>query len=199
MILASGSPRRRELLAQMGFAFRVETRPCDETLPEGIPPEEAVCMLAQRKGLPVCRAYPDALVVAADTLVALDGTVLGKPASPAQARQMLQSLSGREHQVLTGVYAALGDKSLCRAAVTQVRFRALTAQEIDSYVATGDPMDKAGAYGIQNRAALFVQEIRGNYDNVVGLPLSSLYEMICEILPGGERQALAMLGSPAGK
>lgn len=171
IILASASPRRRELLTTVGCEFEIVVSDADETLEEGITPADAVETLARRKCAAVSTLKPDRVVLAADTLVAIDGNVLGKPAAPDEAKAMLRSLSGREHTVYTGVAVRRGDKEVFSHEETHVKFRELSDEEIDRYVATGEPMDKAGAYGIQERGALLVEGIRGDYPNVVGLPL----------------------------
>ena len=182
LILASGSPRRRELLRGLGLEFEVMVSPDAEAPHPGLGPEELVRALAEEKALRVqaLAADPDAVIVAADTVVEIDGTVLGKPGTPERAKEMLSSLSGRTHRVWTGVCVRRGERMLCRAECTQVCFRELSSREIGAYVDTGEPMDKAGAYGIQGRAALFVREIRGDYFNVMGLPLCVLGLMLRE-------------------
>lgn len=173
LILASGSPRRRELLQRMGYDFTVVSPDVDESVDE--PPRQAVAILARRKALAAAEGRTEGVVLAADTLVSLDGHALGKPRDGAEARAMLRALSGREHEVFTGV--CLIDCKTGRQTVhverTGVRFRVLTDGEIDSYVASGDPLDKAGAYGIQGGAGAFVEEISGSYENVMGLPVGS--------------------------
>ncbi len=173
LILASASPRRHELLTAAGLVHTVLTSEADETLPAGIAPADAVEMLSARKAAAVLPLAPkDALVIAADTVVALDGEILGKPKDEADAIRMLTALSDREHHVYTGVTVTDGEKTVTAHACTAVRMRAIQPAEIAAYVRTGEPMDKAGAYGIQGRAALFVSGIKGDYANVVGLPLS---------------------------
>ena len=173
LILASGSPRRRELLQRMGYDFTVVSPDVDESVDE--PPRQAVAILARRKALAAAEGRAEGVVLAADTLVSLDGHALGKPRDGAEAGAMLRALSGREHEVFTGV--CLIDCKTGRQAVhverTGVRFRVLTDGEIDSYVASGDPLDKAGAYGIQGGAGAFVEKISGSYENVMGLPVGS--------------------------
>ena len=180
IILASQSPRRRELLARMGIPhFDViparEEEQTDPTLPAG----RLVKALAQQKAREVAaRVPPDAIVIAADTVVAIDGEILGKPHSPAEAAEMLQKLSGRQHTVCTGVAVRQNDVELVEGESAQVRFRPLSPQEIAAYIATGEPMDKAGAYGIQGLGALLVSGIRGDYCSVVGLPVFRLARML---------------------
>lgn len=181
-ILASGSPRRRELLAMLGLEFDIRPAVGEEKVEEGLSPEETVCTLSTAKALEVAnRCEPDELVIAADTVVSIDGEILGKPHSEAEAEKMLKKLSGRTHKVYTGVCLKLGDKTLCRANETAVRFRELSDAEIAAYVKTGEPLDKAGAYGIQGKASLFIEGIDGEYYNVVGLPLCMLGSMLNDL------------------
>lgn len=180
-ILASQSPRRRSLLEQLGVEFRVQVSPAEETLHESKSPPETVENLARRKVRPVATNHPTALVLAADTLVAHDGAILGKPESSEDARKMLRRLSGSTHTVYTGI-ALQHEKSgrdISAVASTDVTFASLTDAEIETYVETGAPMDKAGGYGIQDHTGpLFVKQIEGDYYNVVGLPLRNLY-LLC--------------------
>lgn len=176
IILASGSPRRRELLEQIGVKnYRIVSPDVDEHV-EGHPaPEELVELLSRRKAEAVgAKAGADALVIAADTVVALDGAILGKPHSREEAGAMLAALSGREHAVYTGLTVLRGDRVVTGHERTAVTFRSLTGAEIDRYVATGEPMDKAGAYGIQGVGALLITGIEGDYFNVMGLPVCRL-------------------------
>lgn len=175
MILASGSPRRRELLGQIGLAgFTVLPADVDETIPPGTLPDQAVLELSRRKAAAVAASHPDALILAADTVVALDGAILGKPHDKAEAKTMLWTLSGRVHRVYTGFTLRASGQTESGVEETEVTFRELTAKEVDAYIATGEPMDKAGAYGIQGLGSLFVSAIRGDYFNVMGLPLCRL-------------------------
>ena len=180
VILASQSPRRRQLLEQMGFTnFKVCPAKGEETADPGLTPAQLVEALSRQKAAEVAAgAAEDDLVIAADTVVSIDGRVLGKPHSTQQAARMLADLSGREHTVYTGVTVRRGDQILTRHEATQVRFRPLTQEEIAAYVATGEPMDKAGAYGIQGRGALLARGIDGDYFNVVGLPVCLLGQML---------------------
>lgn len=184
MILASASPRRVELLRAGGYSFRVVPASIDEAPREGEGPRELVRRLALGKALAVLeRATPYELVIGADTVVALDGAIFGKPADAADARSMLRQLSGRTHEVTTGVaIVATTPDGKRRERVldetTTVEFLPLDDHEIEAYVATGEPLDKAGAYAIQGRARLFVGSISGNYENVVGLPLSRVVREI---------------------
>ena len=177
LILASGSPRRRELMAMAGYDFTVVTSDCDETLPERISPEEAVLTLSRRKARAVTEAHPELAgdtVVAADTVVAFDDVILGKPADRADAARMLRMLSGRTHQVWTGVCIAKGERVKSFAVRSDVTFYDLTDDEIASYVATGECDDKAGAYGIQEKGGLLAERIAGDWYNIVGLPIARL-------------------------
>lgn len=180
IILASASPRRRELLATVGCDFEVIVSDADETLEAGTPPSDAVEELARRKCAAVAALHPDRVVLAADTLVALDGDVLGKPADAADAAAMLHRLSGRENVVHTGVAVARGGRVLSAVETTRVKFRELSDGEIERYVASGEPLDKAGAYGIQAKGALLAEAIHGDYFNVVGLPLVLSARLLAE-------------------
>ena len=182
IILASQSPRRRELLGQMGISdFIIRPARGEEKAAPGLSPARLVEALSLQKGLEVAAsAAPGDIVISADTVVAVDGQVLGKPHSIQQAHEMLSALSGREHTVYTGVTVCRGGQILTQHEATTVRFRPLTAQEIDAYIATGEPMDKAGSYGIQGRGALLVEGISGDYFNVVGLPVCRLGRMLTQ-------------------
>lgn len=171
IILASASPRRAVLLEQIGLAFSVQPADVDETPKNGEPPEQYVQRLAMDKALAVSASAPDCLVLGSDTTVVLDGRILGKPADANDARAMLGRLSGAIHQVMTAVALARNGRSQCRLVITEVCFRELSAAEIDAYIATGEPMDKAGGYGIQGLGGIFINELRGSYSSVVGLPL----------------------------
>jgi septum formation protein len=178
LILASASPRREELLGLLALPFEVIPSEVDEAalvreLGEQPLPAEMARRLAELKAADVAARHPDALVLGADTLVVLGDAILGKPVSPDDARRMLALLSGRTHQVITGI-ALRGALSFSDAVSTDVTFRELTSREIDAYVATGEPMDKAGAYALQGRAAVLIEGIHGDYTNVVGLPVPRL-------------------------
>lgn len=178
IVLASASPRRHELLAAAGFSFTVHAPNIEEIIVPGVRPTDAARELACQKAEAVAELYPEACVIAADTIVVIDGEILGKPADEADAVHMLQQLSGREHTVNTGVCIITGStdglQRISYTDETQVRFYALSEDEIARYVATGEPMDKAGAYGIQGRGAVLVQGIVGNFYNVMGLPVSAI-------------------------
>lgn len=181
LILASGSPRRLELLRQIGVEPKVVVSHIEEEK-KAASPAELVQHNALVKGRDVVRKTGDAVpVLAADTVVALDGSILGKPGTPEKARAMLHRLSGRTHRVLTGLALFYRGKVWQHVEVTEVTFAELTDREIDQYAATGEPLDKAGAYGIQGRAALFIPSIRGSYSNVVGLPLAPLRTIFAEL------------------
>ena len=199
IILASASPRRRELIHQIGWTEEI----CPSSFSEAATPKEARARLgefpedicrefsrvedaglvtlfnAYGKGKRICEKKGDEVpIVAADTVVTLDGDILGKPRDTNDARAMLRLLSGREHAVKTGLAVFHKDRVHLHVETTRVYFRKLSDLEIDRYVATGEPMDKAGAYGIQGKGATLVSKIEGSYDNVVGLPLTALYEMM---------------------
>lgn len=175
IILASGSPRRKELLTQMGLAFQVVVSDVNEGIDKDMPPEDQVYFISRRKAQAVAKTVgPDKLVIAADTIVALEGEVMGKPHSPQEAVAMLSRLSGKTHEVYTGFTLQRGDRVVTQTERTLVTFRPLTPAEIDAYVATGEPMDKAGAYGIQGLGSMLVRGIQGDYFNVMGLPVCAL-------------------------
>ena len=175
IILASASPRRSELMTLAGFRFDVICADIDEIVPEKALPQEVVMSLALQKAQAVAKDHRKSAVVGSDTVVALDGKILGKPRSEKEAAEMLRSLSGRIHKVYTGVAIVCGEKVTSFFEETEVEFYTLTDQEILDYIATGEPMDKAGAYGIQGRGAVLVKRINGDYFNVMGLPISKVY------------------------
>ena len=175
IILASASPRRSELMTLAGFRFDVICADIDEIVPEKALPQEVVMSLALQKAQAVAKDHRKSAVVGSDTVVALDGKIFGKPRSEKEAAEMLRSLSGRTHKVYTGVAIVCGEKVTSFFEETEVEFYPLTDQEILDYVATGEPMDKAGAYGIQGRGAVLVKRINGDYFNVMGLPISKVY------------------------
>jgi septum formation protein len=174
LILASASPRRAELLRAAGFEFDVLVADVDETLDPGESPDGYVRRLALAKAEAVKPRAGGRPVLGADTVVVIDGRVLGKPADMADARRMLRLLAGRQHTVMTGVHLTSGTTIVDS---TRVEFAGLTASEIDWYVATGEPMDKAGAYAVQGLASRFVTRIDGSYSNVVGLPVAVVYQL----------------------
>lgn len=178
--LASQSPRRKELLTLAGLSFEVLVSGCDETVPDGFTAEQTVQHLANLKAeavLQLCK--PEDTVLAADTIVVIDGQILGKPKDKDDAFAMLRSLSGRTHTVMTGVCIANGSKRKEFVSKTDVTFYELTDEEISTYIATGDPMDKAGGYGIQSKGVVLVEKINGDYSNVVGLPLAQCVRELC--------------------
>jgi len=183
LVLASGSPRRREILTRLGYGFTVHTSDAPEDDATGTV-YEMVCMLARRKATAVAKEESDCIVIGADTLVALDGKPLGKPKNEDDAFSMLSSLSGRTHEVATGIclYNLANGKVMTEYEVTTVSFTDISPEKICSYIATKEPMDKAGAYAIQGGAAAFVKEIRGSYDNIVGFPSERFERMLSEII-----------------
>ena len=181
IILASGSPRRRELLGLICPEFRVEVSGADEHLTETLSPEELVARLAEKKAAEVASRFPEDVVIGSDTVVELDGEILGKPRDRAEAVSMLSRLAGREHRVHTAVQilSPRGSRSLVSTA--EVHFAPMTGAEIDWYVSTGEPMDKAGAYGIQGYACRYITGIRGDYYTVMGLPVQMLYRALLDL------------------
>ncbi len=182
IILASQSPRRQELLGLFHIPFIVRVADIDETMDPARSPFDEVARVSRCKAMAVPRGEDD-IVIAADTIVVCQSQVLGKPHSPQQARQMLQLLSGRDHQVMTGLTVVRGNTVHSITEVTDIHFRPLTQRQIDAYIATGEPMDKAGAYGIQGGAALFAEKMVGDYYNVMGLPVCSLWKLLQQIAP----------------
>lgn len=181
LLLASSSPRRRDLLTMAGYDFTAVPVSVSETYLHGTPPMQIVEQLAARKAQAVAKQHPEDTVLAADTLVVYKGRILGKPKDAEMAKSMLKLLSGNVHQVYTG-YCAIGGKKLyCGHEVTSVEFYTLSQKEIDSYAATDEPLDKAGAYGIQGRGALFVKRIDGDFYNVVGLPIAKISRILAGI------------------
>lgn len=183
VILASASPRRRDILNMMGLPFRVEVSGAEETMEESMTPELFVEQISLRKAAEVAKKQKqNALVIAADTVVVLDDTIVTKPKDEADAVQILTRLSGRAHRVLTGLSVIrLSDgKAVSVCEETKVHFRALSEEEIFSYVQTGEPMDKAGAYGLQGRACVFAERIEGDFFNVIGLPACRLAKILKE-------------------
>ena len=181
VLLASSSPRRRELLAQIGIAHEVRPADIDETVLAGELPVPHAERLARAKAEAVARDAPDAIVIGSDTIVVVDGDILGKPADAEHARQMLARLSGRTHTVFTAVAVWRGGRTVAEVEAVEVTFRTLSAREIEQYVATGEPMDKAGAYGIQGYGATIVERIDGDYFAVMGLPLVRLTRLLAEV------------------
>ena len=182
LILASASPRRKELLGLFRVPFEIRVADIDETMDFTKPPFDEVARVSGLKAAATPREAGD-VVVAADTIVVCEGCVLGKPHSEAEAASMLRLLSGRDHQVMTGVTVICGENVKTFTEVTDIHFRDLSDKEIHAYVATGEPMDKAGSYGIQGGAALFTEKICGDYYNVMGLPVCKLRQMLAAIAP----------------
>ena len=182
LILASGSPRRRELLDKFGINYEILPAQGEESASPELTPGERVKALAGQKAAEVALRVndPAAVILAAVTLVELDGEVLGKPGTPERARSMLHTLSGREHRVWSGVCLREGENILVESECTVVHFRTLTDAEIEAYIATGEPLDKAGAYGYQGLASLFVERIEGDFFNVMGLPVCRMGQMLRE-------------------
>jgi len=184
LILASASPRRADLLRAAGIEAEIRPADVDESVYVGESPEGYACRLAREKALAVSARAPGRFVLGADTIVVVDATILGKPSNPDDARRMLRLLSGRRHAVITGV-ALVGSahptaQVTSRAASTTVEFASLSEGEINWYVATGEPTDKAGGYAIQGLASRFVTRVEGSYSNVVGLPIALVYQMCTE-------------------
>lgn len=182
LILASASPRRRELMQLYGLPFTIRPADIDEAMDAAKAPADEVARVSRAKAMAVC-AGDDDVVVAADTIVVLNGQVLGKPKHAEQASQMLHALSGRSHQVMTGCTVRRGNTVITFTEITDLHFRELSDTEIRRYVASGEPMDKAGAYGIQGGAALFCTRLEGDYYNVMGLPVCRLQQALRQVLP----------------
>ena len=176
IILASKSPRRRELMKYITQDFEVKSADVDESLPQRIKPAEAVEYLSKIKAEPFKNGIDT--VIGADTVVAIGDNILGKPADESDAKAMLKMLSGKEHSVFTGVTVIKGNDSTTFSVETRVKFFELSDEDIEKYIATGEPMDKAGAYGIQGYGSLLVEKIDGDYFNVVGLPISTLNKFV---------------------
>ena len=182
LILASASPRRKELLGLFGIPFVIRVADIDETMDKEKAPYDEVARVSRAKALAVPREAGD-IVIAADTIVVCEGKVLGKPHDEAEAVRMLTLLSGRDHQVMTGCTVLKDDRCETFTEVTDLHFRPLSGKEIEKYVQSGEPMDKAGAYGIQGGAALFCERMVGDYYNVMGLPVCRLGQTLRKIAP----------------
>ena len=180
LILASSSPRRRELLDSLGLSFEVIIKPVSEDVPPGTAPYRVVEMLAERKARAVADERSQGLVIGSDTIVAYQNKILGKPRNEAHAREMLHMLQGSSHDVYSGlaVIDCQSKKTIVTYQRTKVKFKSLTADEIDAYIASGEPFGKAGAYAIQGLASVFIEGIEGCYSNVVGLPLKCLADVL---------------------
>jgi septum formation protein len=180
IILASASPRRKELMDLIGLEFTVDTGAYEETMDIDLPPLELAKFLSLKKAEAVTSRHGNAVIIAADTFIVFQGALMGKPRDAQEAQKMLRRLSGKTHSVITGytIIDTEHKKKLSRAVETKVTFRRLTGEEIDAYVRSGEPLDKAGAYAIQGLGAVFVRKIEGDYFNVIGLPLSSLIDSL---------------------
>ena len=181
VILASQSPRRKELMQLLETPFVVRVSDVEETLEPGLSPAQQVAQISRRKAEAVERTEQD-VVIGADTVVVYGDVVLGKPSDEADARRMLTMLSGKTHHVMTGLTVLYREQVITQTIITEVTFRELSQKEIDRYIATQEPMDKAGSYGIQGGAARFVEQIRGDYYNVVGLPVCRLSQILCRLM-----------------
>ena len=182
LILASASPRRKELLEKFGVPFVIRAADIDETMDPTKSPYDEVGRVSRLKALATAREADD-ILIAADTIVVCEGKVLGKPRDEAEAAEMLRLLSGRDHQVMTGCTVLRGESCVTFTEVTDIHFRELSEKEIAGYVASGEPMDKAGSYGIQGGAALFCERMVGDYYNVMGLPVCRLGQVLKEAAP----------------
>jgi septum formation protein len=180
LVLASASPRRAELLQAAGIQFTVRSKEVDESAREGESPEDYVMRLANAKAAAIIPVSEDT-VLGADTTVVIDGEILGKPVDAADARRMLRALSGRRHEVITGICLRRNARIITGLATTSVWFCVFSETDIDEYVASGEPMDKAGAYGIQGMASKFIDRIDGSYANVVGLPVALVFQKLREL------------------
>lgn len=179
IILASKSPRRQELLRLLGVDFEIMTEDIDETMDPALLPEDEVRRVSACKAQAVAdRVTADDIVISADTIVVLNNRVMGKPKSEDEAIKMLRALSGHTHRVMTGVTVRQGQRVVSETVITAITFRTLSEREISAYVASGDPMDKAGAYGIQGSASVFVSHLDGDYFNVMGLPVCTLTQLL---------------------
>ena len=183
LVLASGSPRRSEIMRSVGWKFEKDVPDIDESERKGESPEDYVKRLAREKAEAIAYKYPTEIVLGADTTVVINDEIIGKPVDIADARRMIAMLSASWHEVLTGVAIVSNQKTSVGIQRTRVKFSPLSNQEIDFLVEKGDPLDKAGAYAVQAQAALFIEAIDGDYWNVVGLPISLVYRMIKEALP----------------
>lgn len=182
LILASQSPRRKELLGLLGIPFTIQVSQADETMEQGKSPAQQVAEVSRRKALATVVSAED-VVIAADTIVVCDDVILGKPKDRQDACRMLKMLSGRSHQVMTGMTVRYGSQLYSCTEITDVTFRELSDREIERYVDSGEPMDKAGAYGIQGGAAVFTEKLCGDYYNVMGLPVCRLVQVLREFVP----------------
>lgn len=184
LILASASPRRSEILASVGWDFSKHVADIDEATRDGEADDAYVERLAREKAEAVALSFPDEIVLGADTTVVIDGRIIGKPVDLDDARRMLALLAGNWHEVLTAVAVVRSNKTVSAVQRTRVKFAPMTAAEVNFLAVRGDPLDKAGAYAVQAQAALFIEKIEGDYWNVVGLPVSMVYDLIMK-KPGG--------------
>ncbi len=182
IILASNSPRRKELLSELGINFAVVPPHGEEIFSKTAPPDEIVVSLARAKAHEVAQNYPHDIIIGADTIVVHEKKILGKPESAENAAEMLTSLSGKQHAVYTGVCVVKNGEEFAFAEMTRVEFFKLSQEEISSYVQTGEPLDKAGAYGIQGKGKVLVRRIEGDYYNVVGLPVARLWRLLKKLM-----------------
>jgi len=180
IILASASPRRKEILEKTGLEFRVDESRCKEKIDTGLKPHDLAKFLSREKAREVARRYANALVIAADTIVVLRGRIFGKPCDREQAKEMLRVFSGKTHSVITGftIIDTASNKELSGSKSSKVFFKRLSAEEIEAYIRSGEPLDKAGAYGIQGLGAVLIKRIEGDFFNVMGLPLNALAESL---------------------
>jgi len=180
IILASGSPRRKQMLEQVGLRFTVEVSDYEEKPIQGVLPFQFVETLSLGKAKAVANNHEDAIIIGADTIVVLDNQILGKPKTKEDAKEMLKKLSGNTHSVFTGftIIDTKNKRTITNHVETKIRFKNLSDEEISGYVETGEPMDKAGAYGVQDRGALFVEYIQGDYSSVMGLPILKIFEIL---------------------
>ena len=182
IILASKSPRRKQLLSMMGLEFTVQTADIDETMDPSQTPAHEVAAVSARKAEKIAALHPQDVIVSADTIVVIDGKILGKPKDEQDAARMLRLLSGRTHTVYTGLTVHANGKANTQVVSTGVTFRDLSNAEIAAYIETKEPMDKAGAYGIQGKGAVLVEGYEGDYNNIVGLPVDKLLENFPDLL-----------------
>ena len=182
IILASGSPRRKQILEQVGLKFTIEVSDYEEKPISGVKPYEFVETLSLEKAKAVAKNHNDAIIIAADTIVFLNNQILGKPKTKEDARGMLKKLSGNTHSVFTGftIIDTVNKRTITNHVETKIRFKNLSEEEILAYIETKEPMDKAGSYGVQDRGALFVEHIEGDYSSVMGLPILKIFEILKE-------------------
>ena len=180
IILASKSPRRKDLLKMTGLSFTTVESDAEENAPRSLPPDEYVKVLSYQKAKAVQNRFPESCIIGADTIVYLNNEIIGKPKNTEDAKNTLSKMQGNQHVVYTGITVLTKDKEITAFDTTNVTFSHMSKEEIDWYVSTGEPMDKAGSYGVQGPGGIFVQKIEGNYFNVVGLPLPLLYNMLVD-------------------